>query len=261
MTANGRLPIDVGPELVPDSWPAVRADVPARIRANWGIFSLPGMLLLWFFPKTMGVRLAASGWRAALLAHVVAVVAAIGLIVWAEHFAWSNPAGTLARTWGQPLFNVEVTDPARVMTAQEVLRGPFVVFASMIHVAAASGTRVWMWIILAPLIVEVGVVLLAVMLMPFAAAGEPGGALFHRCLRLVWWSTTIAIPLGIGWMMEPVYHHWLGLEIGGAFGGEKETGGGRESGSDAWKAYMRRQTNTINYGTTVPLAQGIKFDL
>lgn len=52
-----------------------------------------------------------------------------------------------------------------------------------------------------------------------------------------------------------------GAEIGGAFGGEKETGGGRESGSDAWRAYMRRQTNTINYGTSLPLAQGIKFDL
>lgn len=52
-----------------------------------------------------------------------------------------------------------------------------------------------------------------------------------------------------------------GAEIGGAFGGEKETGGGRESGSDAWKAYMRRQTNTINYGSTLPLAQGIRFDL
>jgi aldehyde dehydrogenase (NAD+) len=52
-----------------------------------------------------------------------------------------------------------------------------------------------------------------------------------------------------------------GAEIGGAFGGEKETGGGRESGSDAWKAYMRRQTNTINYGNSLPLAQGIKFDL
>jgi aldehyde dehydrogenase (NAD+) len=51
-----------------------------------------------------------------------------------------------------------------------------------------------------------------------------------------------------------------GAEIGGAFGGEKETGGGRESGSDAWKAYMRRQTNTINYGSNLPLAQGIKFD-
>ena len=52
-----------------------------------------------------------------------------------------------------------------------------------------------------------------------------------------------------------------GAEIGGAFGGEKETGGGRESGSDAWKVYMRRQTNTINYSETLPLAQGIKFDL
>ncbi|KQQ80698.1 aldehyde dehydrogenase family protein [Aureimonas sp. Leaf324] len=52
-----------------------------------------------------------------------------------------------------------------------------------------------------------------------------------------------------------------GAEIGGAFGGEKETGGGRESGSDAWKAYMRRQTNAINYGRSLPLAQGVKFDV
>ena len=52
-----------------------------------------------------------------------------------------------------------------------------------------------------------------------------------------------------------------GAEIGGAFGGEKETGGGRESGSDAWKWYMRRQTNTINWGNEMPLAQGVKFDV
>jgi aldehyde dehydrogenase (NAD+) len=52
-----------------------------------------------------------------------------------------------------------------------------------------------------------------------------------------------------------------GAEIGGAFGGEKETGGGRESGSDSWKAYMRRTTNTINYSDTLPLAQGIRFEL
>ena len=51
-----------------------------------------------------------------------------------------------------------------------------------------------------------------------------------------------------------------GAEIGGAFGGEKETGGGRESGSDSWKAYMRRSTNTINYSRDLPLAQGIRFD-
>ena len=52
-----------------------------------------------------------------------------------------------------------------------------------------------------------------------------------------------------------------GAEIGGAFGGEKETGGGREAGSDSWKAYMRRATNTVNYGTALPLAQGVKFDI
>ena len=52
-----------------------------------------------------------------------------------------------------------------------------------------------------------------------------------------------------------------GAEIGGAFGGEKETGGGRESGSDAWRSYMRRQTNTINYGSELPLAQGIEFNV
>jgi aldehyde dehydrogenase (NAD+) len=52
-----------------------------------------------------------------------------------------------------------------------------------------------------------------------------------------------------------------GAEIGGAFGGEKDTGGGREAGSDSWKAYMRRQTNTINWSSDLPLAQGIKFQL
>jgi len=52
-----------------------------------------------------------------------------------------------------------------------------------------------------------------------------------------------------------------GAEIGGAFGGEKATGGGRQAGSDAWKAYMRRQTNTINFGRDLPLAQGVRFDL
>jgi aldehyde dehydrogenase (NAD+) len=52
-----------------------------------------------------------------------------------------------------------------------------------------------------------------------------------------------------------------GAEIGGAFGGEKETGGGRESGSDSWRAYMRRATNTINYGRELPLAQGVQFDV
>jgi aldehyde dehydrogenase (NAD+) len=68
-------------------------------------------------------------------------------------------------------------------------------------------------------------------------------------------------PLGSDCGIANVNIGTSGAEIGGAFGGEKETGGGRESGSDSWKAYMRRQTNTINYGVRVPLAQGIKFDI
>jgi aldehyde dehydrogenase (NAD+) len=70
-----------------------------------------------------------------------------------------------------------------------------------------------------------------------------------------------AVPQGSDCGIANVNIGTSGAEIGGAFGGEKETGGGRESGSDAWRAYMRRQTNTINYSDSLPLAQGIKFDL
>jgi aldehyde dehydrogenase (NAD+) len=72
-------------------------------------------------------------------------------------------------------------------------------------------------------------------------------------------AETFLSPMGSDCGIANVNLGTSGAEIGGAFGGEKETGGGRESGSDAWKAYMRRQTNTINYSTDMPLAQGIKF--
>ena len=72
-------------------------------------------------------------------------------------------------------------------------------------------------------------------------------------------AETFYSPMGSDCGIANVNLGTSGAEIGGAFGGEKETGGGRESGSDAWKAYMRRQTNTINWGTELPLAQGIKF--
>ena len=63
------------------------------------------------------------------------------------------------------------------------------------------------------------------------------------------------------WDRQRQHRHQSGAEIGGAFGGEKETGGGREAGSDSWKAYMRRQTNTLNWSTELPLAQGVTFDI
>ena len=68
-------------------------------------------------------------------------------------------------------------------------------------------------------------------------------------------SASLALSVQLGRFVT------LTPEIGGAFGGEKDTGGGRESGSDAWKAYMRRQTCTVNWGTELPLAQGINFDV
>ena len=81
-------------------------------------------------------------------------------------------------------------------------------------------------------------------------------ALFSDSVRAVerFWS-----PAGSDCGIANVNLGTSGAEIGGAFGGEKETGGGRESGSDSWKAYMRRQTCTINYGDEMPLAQGIQF--
>jgi aldehyde dehydrogenase (NAD+) len=74
-------------------------------------------------------------------------------------------------------------------------------------------------------------------------------------------AETFLSPLGSDCGIANVNIGTSGAEIGGAFGGEKETGGGRESGSDSWKLYMRRQTNTINWGRDLPLAQGVKFDL
>lgn len=90
--------------------------------------------------------------------------------------------------------------------------------------------------------------------------GVPQGlssSLFTLCMRE---SEIFLSQVGSDCGIANVNQGTSGAEIGGAFGGEKDTGGGRESGSDSWKAYMRRQTNTINYGTELPLAQGIKFE-
>jgi aldehyde dehydrogenase (NAD+) len=82
--------------------------------------------------------------------------------------------------------------------------------------------------------------------------------LFTRSLRSAeMWLSAAGSDCGIA----NVNAGTSGAEIGGAFGGEKATGGGRQAGSDSWKAYMRRQTNVVNYGTDLPLAQGVEFDL
>jgi aldehyde dehydrogenase (NAD+) len=83
-------------------------------------------------------------------------------------------------------------------------------------------------------------------------------AIFSNDLRE---AETFLSPSGSDCGIANVNIGTSGAEIGGAFGGEKETGGGRESGSDAWRAYMRRATNTINYSKELPLAQGVQFEV
>jgi aldehyde dehydrogenase (NAD+) len=91
-----------------------------------------------------------------------------------------------------------------------------------------------------------------------AVSAGLSSSIFTRDLREAEWFISVA---GSDCGIANVNIGPSGAEIGGAFGGEKETGGGREAGSDSWKAYMRRATNTINYGTELPLAQGVKFDV
>ncbi|RMF69922.1 MAG: aldehyde dehydrogenase family protein, partial [Alphaproteobacteria bacterium] len=91
-----------------------------------------------------------------------------------------------------------------------------------------------------------------------AAAQGLSSAIFTNDLRE---AELFVSPIGSDCGIANVNIGTSGAEIGGAFGGEKETGGGRESGSDAWKAYMRRMTTTVNYGRDLPLAQGIRFEI
>lgn len=197
--------------LVPEEWAPVRRDIPAPVQTVRGVLALPMMVLLWFFPRTMGVRVAASGWTAAILAHVLGMIIGLGLIMWAEAFFWSNPAGMLPVAWGQPLFEMETTYPTPNMTWSEILRGPFVALATTLHASSGLGMGAirFLWITIA---IEAGMLVLALVLMPFAAAGETRRALFGRCLRLAWWSTSMAALLGIGWLLNPIWRYWLKLD-------------------------------------------------
>jgi len=160
------------------------------------------MVLLWFLPKRVGAALAASGWRAAVAAHLAALAVGWGLIIWAEAGFVSNPLAP----W-QSRLGVETRTSQ--MTWSEWLRGPLIAWAIGLHFDK-TGPGGWTQPLLAFAEIEVGVVLLAVAMMPFAAAGERAGRLFGRCLRLTWWSTTMMVPLGVGWLAEPSWQRVLG---------------------------------------------------
>ena len=100
----------------------------------------------------------------------------------------------------------------------------------------------------------------ALRLIEAAPSGAPNAAaVFPREAAANDFAEEFLAPRGSDCGIANVNVGTSGAEIGGAFGGEKETGGGRESGSDSWKSYMRRQTNTVNWSTALPLAQGIEF--
>ncbi|UCG17588.1 MAG: hypothetical protein JSV19_06060 [Phycisphaerales bacterium] len=171
-----------------------------------GLPSLPGIVLLWFLPKRVGASLAASGWHAAVAAHMLSVIVGLGLIVCAE-----LPPTFNSLVKQQFLgWDIEIDLPAPRMTCSEYVRGPFAAIAVVVH-AAGPGSGGFARSLLALTGIQGAVLLLAVVMMPFAAAGEPAGRLFGRCLRLTWWSTTLLIPLGLVWWAEPQWRSWLDL--------------------------------------------------
>lgn len=197
-------------DLIPAEWPPVRTDVPSPVWTIRGVLALPGMILLWFSPKRAGASLAAAGWGAAVAAHLLGLALGIGLIVWAESFHSLNPFAThLTRSFGF----MESSYPAVEMSPYEYSRGPFAALALTAHESSAGVGSLGPFV-LTFMGIEFGLLVVAVAMMPFAAAGERASLLFGRTLRLTWWSTTLLIPLGIAWLVEPVMREWVGLPSG-----------------------------------------------
>ncbi len=194
--------------FVPELFRAVRSDMPVSVRTLRGLPALPGMVLLWFFPRTMGVRLAASGWSAAIVAHLVGVILGAGLIVWAVEFPQFNPIRMTQTVDPSALEGPDFHEPPlRTMTAGELVRAPFAAIVAWLHEPATPG--IWpepLTTCMLILLVYVLGLLCALCMMPFASAGESSGRfsgrLAGRCCRLMLWSTTMVIPLGIAWMLR-----------------------------------------------------------
>ncbi|MHC4066102.1 MAG: hypothetical protein ACYSUI_16625 [Planctomycetota bacterium] len=192
---------------MPNDWAPARSDTPKSLRTLRGLPALPGMVLLWFSPRHIGVRLAAAGWRAAIAAHLLGLILGIGVILWHELLPMNNPVPVQQIV---PGFAIGRELPVPQASWPEYLRGPFAAIAVILHAGSGPGGNIATLILLLAGL-ETAVVVLAVALMPFAAAGEPAGGLFGRCVRLTWWSTTMLIPLGIGWVLESRWQRVLGV--------------------------------------------------
>lgn len=197
-------------EMVPEYWPSARSDTPRPARTIHGLFALPGFLLLWIVPKRVGASLAASGWRAAIGAHVLAMALGGGLILWAEMY---NPLRSTRPVPPWQSRSIPLSVGVGQLPWSDWVRGPFAALALWAH-GSGIGAGGFARALLILLGIEASVALVAVGLMPLAAAGEGAARLFGRCLRLTWWSTTLMIPLGIAWLMHPVIRPKLGLPPG-----------------------------------------------
>jgi hypothetical protein len=188
-------------ETVPEQLPPLRTDVPTPARTVRGLLALPGMVLLWIMPKRVGPSLTGSGWRAAIAAHLAAVAFGTGMIAWAEWLPGQAAVASLLHPdEGQ----------SGLVSASEWLRAPLAAWALICkeHCAAPGGALSF---VLGVIAFEVALFLVAVSLMPFAAAGEKVGPLFGRCIRLTWWSTTTLLLLGLGWLLEGEFRKLIGL--------------------------------------------------
>ena len=194
-------------ETVPQEWPALRADAPGRVRTIHGLSALPVMVLLWFAPKRMGPFVAAAGWHAAVWAGLIGIGVGFGL-----------PAcgidTTVAETYTGPWYLVfRLSTPSSNFTLSEVPRAPLAALVALIHTGASnpgwSATSGYTLLLILAAI-PASLLALAAALMPFAAAGERLTPLFGRCMRLVLWSMTVLIPIGLAVSFWPwVLDHFI----------------------------------------------------
>lgn len=198
-------------EQVASEWPPICVATERDRRRVSDLVAVIATPALWFSPKRVGPIVAAASWRATLIAHAIAVCLGVGLIAWAEHIAMFRAVFKPAFPpgWPIPPFSFSMPDYGGA-TGLEWLRSPFAALVTNIH---GSGTFVvsgltlpWAFVGL-----ELGVVVAALLIAPFIAAGETTRLVLRRCVKLSLWSTTMLLPLGVGWLLVPYTHSLLGL--------------------------------------------------
>lgn len=205
MTTHTDKPISEVEAGVPEMLPPMRTDAPRRERPPAGAWLLAAVLGLWVLPKRFGPRLAAAGWRLAIIAGVVSLATGLGMLAYAgitNAVIRYGPAGVAS-------FGIKMPDA--VVTPGEAVRAPFAALIVIVHTLPATpqGSRI---LLAAAIGLPLGLLAATAILMPVAVAGEYLSALFGRCLRLTLWSTTLAIPLGVAMLLLPSVLRGLDVE-------------------------------------------------